>query len=147
MAVHIRLRRGGKKKQAHYRIVVADSRSPRDGRFLEIIGSYNPIPAEEEVRLDKERFTYWFSRGARPTDTVRSLLKRKGLWAEVVPYLTAPEKPDADMVIREEEVAVDEAVIDEEKVAVEEVAENAASDEVAEVTASEEVAEEPLDEA
>ncbi|MCD6501679.1 30S ribosomal protein S16 [bacterium] len=139
MAVHIRLRRGGKKKQAHYRIVVADSRSPRDGRFLEIIGSYNPIPAEEEVRLNKERFTYWFSRGARPTDTVKSLLKRKGLWAEVVPSGVKQAKPssDADMVIREEEVIEEEVV--EAAIEEEVIAEEAA--------ASEEVAEEPSDEA
>ena len=140
MAVHIRLRRGGKKKQAHYRIVVADSRSPRDGRFLEIIGSYNPIPKEEEVRLNKERFTYWFSQGARPTDTVRSLLKRKGLWAEVVPSGVKQAKPSsgADMVIREEEV-IEEKVVVEAAIEEEVIAEEAA--------ASEEVAEEPSDEA
>jgi small subunit ribosomal protein S16 len=78
LAVHIRLRRTGKKKQAHYRIVAADSRRARDGRFLEIIGTYNPIQQPASVQVNEDRLTYWFNQGAVPSDTVRSLLTQIG---------------------------------------------------------------------
>lgn len=96
MAVHIRLRRGGKKKQPHYRIVVADSSSPRDGRFIERIGYYDPIPEIEEVSVDRERLIYWLKEGAIPTDTVRSLLKRKGIWKKVQDDLNPGQKGKPD---------------------------------------------------
>ena len=74
--VKIRLRRMGAKKAPYYRIVVADSRSPRDGRFIEELGVYDPMAEGEKLKLDGERVKYWISQGAQPTDTVRGLLKK-----------------------------------------------------------------------
>ena len=74
--VKIRLRRMGAKKAPYYRIVVADSRSPRDGRFIEEIGTYNPSLESDKLSVDMERVKYWISNGAQPTDTVRGLLKK-----------------------------------------------------------------------
>ena len=73
--VKLRLKRMGKKGAPFYRIVAADSRSPRDGRFIEQIGTYNPTKAEEKVTLDKELTKKWLSNGAQPTDTVKALIK------------------------------------------------------------------------
>ena len=77
--VRIRLRRVGRKKQPIYRIVVADSQSPRDGRFIEIIGQYSPRQGETALNLKTERANYWLDHGAQPSDTVRSLLRRAGV--------------------------------------------------------------------
>lgn len=74
----LRLRRMGAKRQPSYRIVVAESRSPRDGRFIETVGIYNPKTQPMTLRVDSERARYWIERGAQPTDTVRSLLVRVG---------------------------------------------------------------------
>ena len=82
MAVKLRLKRGGSKQRPFYRIVAADSRCARDGRFIDTIGTYNPIPAEYEVSIDEEKAMYWLSNGAQPTDTVRSLLSEKGIMAK-----------------------------------------------------------------
>jgi small subunit ribosomal protein S16 len=79
MAVKIRLRREGRKKTPMYRIVVADSQSPRDGRFIEILGQYQPRGGENAINLDAERVNYWLNVGAQPTDTVRSLIRRAGI--------------------------------------------------------------------
>ncbi len=79
MAVRIRLRRGGRKKNPMYRIVVADSRSPRDGRFIEAIGHYYPRQADAGLTVQQERANYWLDHGAQPSDTVRSLLRRAGV--------------------------------------------------------------------
>ena len=79
MAVKIRLKRMGKKKQPFYRIVVADSRAPRDGRSIEKIGHYNPIPDPAELVIDEERLFHWMDEGAIPSDTVFSLLRGRGL--------------------------------------------------------------------
>ena len=79
MAVKIRLARYGVKKRPFYRIVVADGRYPRDGRFLENVGTYNPMVEPNEVSLKKERIEYWLGQGAIPSDTVNSLLKKEGL--------------------------------------------------------------------
>ena len=76
MAVKIRLRRMGAKKNPFYRIVVADSRFPRDGRFIEEIGYYNPMEEPSVVKLDPEKAKKWIENGAQPTDTVRGLLKK-----------------------------------------------------------------------
>lgn len=76
--VKIRLRRMGAKKAPFYRIVVADSRYPRDGRFIEEIGIYNPLVSPAEIRVDAERAQQWIKNGAQPTDTVRALLKKAG---------------------------------------------------------------------
>lgn len=77
--VKIRLRRTGRKKTPIYRIVVADSRSPRDGKFIEILGQYRPLQGKEAVTLNSERANYWLDNGAAPTDTVRSILRRAGV--------------------------------------------------------------------
>jgi len=74
MAVKIRLRRMGQKKSPFYRIVVADSRSPRDGRFIEEIGYYNPLTEPAEIKIDSEKATKWINNGAQPTDVVKRLL-------------------------------------------------------------------------
>jgi len=79
MAVKIRLARHGAKKRPFYRIVVADGRYPRDGRFLENVGTYNPMVEPNEVTLKKERIEYWLGQGATPSDTVNSLFKKEGL--------------------------------------------------------------------
>jgi small subunit ribosomal protein S16 len=79
MAVKLRLRRVGRKKNPVYRIIAADSRSPRDGRFLEILGQYAPRQGEGALNLDTERVNHWLDVGAQPTDTVRSLLRKAGV--------------------------------------------------------------------
>lgn len=77
--VKIRLARQGRHKRPLYRIVVADSRSPRDGRFIEVLGTYDPLAASAAVRVDAERANGWLARGAQVTDTVRQLFKRSGV--------------------------------------------------------------------
>ena len=79
MAVAIRLRRAGRKKAPMYRIVVADSRAPRDGKFIEVIGQYAPRTGDKAVTLDADRANYWLDNGAQPSDTVRSLLRKAGV--------------------------------------------------------------------
>lgn len=76
MAVKIRLARGGAKKRPFYRIVATDARSPRDGRFLEKLGTYNPMTKDGTVNLDRARVDYWLGIGAQPTDAVRRLLRK-----------------------------------------------------------------------
>lgn len=78
MAVKIRLKRIGAKKAPFYRVVIADSRYPRDGRFIEEIGTYNPLTNPAEVKIDAEAARKWIANGAQPTDTVRALLKKSG---------------------------------------------------------------------
>ena len=82
MATRIRLRRIGRKKLPLYRIVVADQEAPRDGRFIEILGTYNPkgTTAAEKVQVDAEKARQWIAQGARPSDTVQSLLKQAGVF-------------------------------------------------------------------
>ncbi|MBQ3202218.1 MAG: 30S ribosomal protein S16 [Clostridia bacterium] len=79
MAVKIRLRRTGAKKAPSYRVVVADSRYPRDGRFIEEIGYYNPLTEPSTIKIDLEKAKNWIANGAQPTDTVKVLLKKAGL--------------------------------------------------------------------
>ncbi len=79
MAVKIRLRRMGAKKAPFYRIVVADSRYPRDGRFIEEIGTYNPVATPSEIKVDAEKAKQWIANGAQPTDTVKAILKKEGI--------------------------------------------------------------------
>ena len=81
MAVRIRLARHGVKKKPFYRIVVADGESPRDGRYLEKVGTYDPLLDPAKVTLKAERIKYWMDQGAKPSDTVRSLLKKEGYFA------------------------------------------------------------------
>ncbi|MBW2705581.1 MAG: 30S ribosomal protein S16 [Deltaproteobacteria bacterium] len=80
MAVKIRLARHGAKKKPFYRIVVADSESPRDGKYLESVGTYNSLLDPVEVTLKSDRIRYWMDQGAKPSDTVRSLLKKEGFF-------------------------------------------------------------------
>jgi small subunit ribosomal protein S16 len=80
MAVKIRLKRMGAKKKPFYRIVVADSRAPRDGRFIEEIGYYNPVSDPKVVKIDVEKANKWISNGAKPTDTVNTLFKNNGVY-------------------------------------------------------------------
>lgn len=129
MATRIRLRRTGKKKQAYYRVVVVDSRSPRDGRFIEILGNYNPNSNPPQLEINEERALYWLLKGARPTDTMRSLLSKKGVLARLAeespghavlkrPYKkrrppdalkTQPEVPDVEEADTEPEEAEEKA--------------------------------------
>lgn len=101
MSVRIRLRRMGKKKQPHYRIVVADSRAPRDGRFVENLGHYNPLKHPAGLKVDIERVDYWIGEGAVPSATVKSLisLARSSAQGDVAANGAAPEaegrSPDA----------------------------------------------------
>lgn len=79
MPVVMRLARYGSKRKPFYRVVVADSRSPRDGRFLEIVGTYNPLIEKENIKIDQEKAISWLKKGARPSKTVKSLFKKKGI--------------------------------------------------------------------
>ena len=79
MAVKIRLSRQGRKKAPFYRLVVADSRSPRDGKFIDLIGTYNPMTDPATVTIDEERALYWLNHGALPSDTARGLLRKQGI--------------------------------------------------------------------
>ena len=83
--VKIRLKRMGAKKRPFYRIVIADARSPRDGRFIETVGTYDPRKNPSEVTLKEERIRHWLNNGAQPTDTVRSILKKNGIRSESEP--------------------------------------------------------------
>ena len=87
--IKLRLRRMGAKKRPSYRIVAADSRSPRDGRFIEIVGTYDPVTDPATIKLNTERVRHWLSVGAQPTDTVRDIIKREGI-------LTVPAAPAAE---------------------------------------------------
>jgi small subunit ribosomal protein S16 len=88
--VKIRLRRTGKTKQPSYRVVVADSRSPRDGKFIEIIGHYNPIRQPKVLEINGDRARYWLGVGAQPTETVAGLLKRVSVLDESGKVMEAP---------------------------------------------------------
>jgi small subunit ribosomal protein S16 len=92
MSVKIRLRRTGATKRPNYRLVVADSTSPRDGRFIEIVGHYNPLVDPAEVVVKADRIRHWLSVGAKPTDTVERLLKKSGV---LTGETAAPATPEA----------------------------------------------------
>ena len=91
--VRIRLRRVGKRKQPVYRVVVADSRSPRDGRFIEIIGQYKPLSDPSEIVFDTDKALDWLRKGAKPSESVTALLKRTGIWSTFVADKGPPPKP------------------------------------------------------
>jgi len=95
MSVSIRLRREGAKNRPYYKIVVADSRSPRDGKFLEIIGNYDPKKTDHNSTIKIDRAEYWISKGAQPSDTVRSLLKKNKKVASAAPAQPPVEAPAA----------------------------------------------------
>ncbi len=104
MALKIRLSRGGAKKRPYYHVVVADSRNARDGRFIERVGSYNPMlpkESEERVKLDQERIAHWISVGAKPSDRVARFMAKAGMMdAPVVHEQTKKDKPKAKAVER-----------------------------------------------
>lgn len=93
MSVRIRLRRMGAKKQPFYRVVVADSRSPRDGRFLDTIGTYDPRKDPVAIDIDREKTLKWLAEGAMPTDSARSLLSQAGIWQEFRGHGAVPMGP------------------------------------------------------
>jgi small subunit ribosomal protein S16 len=95
LAVRIRLRRTGGKKQPSYRVVVADARSPRDGRFVESIGHYNPRTDPPTFEINEERARYWLSKGAQPSDAVARLLEKKGIIAEREWRYNVPKAPES----------------------------------------------------
>jgi len=99
LAVKLRLKRMGKKKQPIYKIVAADSRSPRDGKFLEAVGIYNPLTKPHTIELKEERVNYWLDNGAQPTNTVKSLFNQKGinLKRDLVKRKLPEEKIEAEM--------------------------------------------------
>ena len=145
MALKIRLARGGAKKRPFYRIVIAEASSPRDGRYVERVGTYNPmVPKEHEERmtLNSERITFWLGKGAKPTDRVHKMLAAAGLTEALVirdqPKKSAPGKKRAE---REAEAAAAEAPAEDA------VAEAPAEDAVAEAPAEDAVAEAPAEEA
>ena len=80
MSVRIRLTRTGKKKEPHYRVVVADQRSPRDGKFIEIIGRYHPLEDPSVIEIDEDRALDWLRKGAQPSASVANLLRKVGIW-------------------------------------------------------------------
>ena len=82
MSVKIRLARHGSKKKPHYRIVVADSEAPRDGKFLEIVGTYNPLVDPAEVTVEEDRVNYWMDKGVIISDTVKSIFKKQGVFSK-----------------------------------------------------------------
>ena len=94
MAVKLRLMRMGKKKQPTYRVVAADSRSPRDGRFIEIVGVYDPRPDPSSIRIDNDKAVDWLRKGAQPTESVRKLLEISGAWGTF--RGDAPSEPAAE---------------------------------------------------
>ena len=136
MATRIRLRRMGAKKAPFYRVVVADSRSPRDGRFIEEIGYYDPTKNPSIIKIDEERAKYWMGTGAQPSETVKTLMARVGIIEEPV-YKTTPETKAAVAVEAADPQPAAEAAaavaVEAEVVAEAEVVEVAAEAEVAEV--------------
>jgi len=135
--VKIRLRRMGKKKQPSYRVVVTDSRAPRDGRFIEIIGFYNPRTDPPTVQVKEDRALYWLSQGAQPSDAVARLLRNKGTLDR---FARLKEGEDLESLLAE--VAAEEIVAEEvaEEVVAEEIAEEIVAEETAEEVVAEEVA-------
>jgi small subunit ribosomal protein S16 len=152
MAVKMRLRREGKRKQPYYRVVIADVRSPRDGRFVEDLGYYHPVREPSEISIDRERALHWLRSGAQPTQPVINLLRIEGIWQEFRPDDTDPhgERRRRRAAKRDEKKAAQKAAAqaeaeaqrkaEEEKAA----ADAAQADDVAE-QAREEVEQPPAD--
>ena len=82
MAVKLRLKRMGAKQKPFYRIIAADSRSPRDGRFIETVGTYDPVKKENNITVNEEKALKWLNNGAQPTDTVKNILTKQGIWSK-----------------------------------------------------------------
>jgi small subunit ribosomal protein S16 len=111
MAVSIRLRREGAKNRPYYKVVVADSRSPRDGKFIEIIGTYDPKVAGHNSTLKLDRIDHWISQGAQPSDTVRSLIKKTRKAATAVPDAAEPGAAEEASSVSEEASVSSEAAV------------------------------------
>ncbi|MCC2602890.1 30S ribosomal protein S16 [Sphingopyxis yananensis] len=144
MATSIRLARGGSKKRPYYKIVVADSRSPRDGRFIERIGSYNPLLSKdnpERVKLDLDRAKHWVSVGAQPTDRVARFLDVAGVKERAARNNPNKAKPGEKATERAEEKAAKIAEAEEAKKAAEAAAAEAAAAPAAEEAPAEEAGE------
>ncbi|MYF84788.1 MAG: 30S ribosomal protein S16 [Acidimicrobiia bacterium] len=127
MAVKIRLRRMGKKKQPTYRVVVADARSPRDGRIIESIGRYDPRREPSLVEIDNDRARYWLGTGAQPTDRVQKLLEISGAVAQPKVYRAGvyrlddpPQSPPPDPDVTESPEAAEDSAVEEPGAAPEE---------------------------
>ena len=137
MAMKIRLARGGSKKRPHYAIVAADSRMPRDGRFIEKLGTYNPLlpkDSEERVKMDIERVQHWLDKGAQPTDRIARMLEAAGVREKAERNNPEKAKPGKKALEREEEKAA-------KKAAAEEAAKAPAEEEAPAEEATEEAAE------
>ncbi len=154
MAMKIRLARGGSKKRPHYSIVAADSRMPRDGRFIEKLGTYNPLlpkDSEERVKMNMERVQYWLGQGAQPTDRISRMLEAAGVAEKRTRNNPQKAEPGAKAKERAEEKAAKAAEAEEAAAApVEEeapVEEAAAEEAPAEEAAAEEAAEDAGEEA
>ena len=136
MAMKIRLARGGSKKRPHYAIVAADSRMPRDGRFIEKLGTYNPLlpkDSEERVKMNVERIQYWLDQGAKPTDRISRFLEAAGVAEKTERNNPNKAKPGKKAQERAEEKAAKAAEAAEAAAApAEEPAEEAAAEETAE---------------
>jgi small subunit ribosomal protein S16 len=111
MAVKLRLRREGTVKRPHYRIVAADSRSPRDGRFIEILGSYHPMEEPSTIRIDAERALHWLRHGAQPTSAVERLLRIEGVWETFKPGDTVENEGSVEISTRRVLMNADEDVL------------------------------------
>jgi small subunit ribosomal protein S16 len=152
MALKIRLARGGAKKRPFYRIVVAEAAAPRDGRYVERVGTYNPmVPKDHDQRLviNGERISFWLSKGAQPTERVHKMLASAGLMAAPVireqPKKSAPGKKRAEREAAEAEAAAEVAAAAEAEAAAAAEAEAAAAEAPAEEAPAEEAAEEKAD--
>lgn len=103
MAVKLRLKRMGAKQRAYYRIIVADSRSPRDGKFIEVIGTYDPIKVPAEITINEEKVIKWLNNGAQPTDTVRNILSDHGIMKKFAESKVKPKTKKVTKDIEKEE--------------------------------------------
>jgi small subunit ribosomal protein S16 len=108
VAVKLRLMRMGKKKQPTYRVVAADARSPRNGRFIEIVGIYDPRPDPSAIRIDNDKAVDWLRKGAQPTESVRKLLEISGAWEEFSGQPSTRPTPASKPVARAEAKAADQ---------------------------------------
>ena len=138
--LRIRLRRTGKKKQPSYRVVVADSRAPRDGRFVETIGFYNPRTDPPTFRIEEERALYWLSQGAKPSEPVARLLEKQGTLDRFARLKAGEDLESLLAEAAEERRAAEEAAIEVEKAPPEEAPEAEEAAIEAEETPAEEVA-------
>ena len=150
MAISIRLARGGAKKRPYYRIVVADSRRARDGKFLEQVGTYNPLLAKDDegrVKLVEDRIRYWLGVGAQPTDRVHRFLDKAGILERAAKNDPKKGEPGENAKERAEEKAAKIAAAEEAAKAAEEEAKAAAAAPAEEAPAEEAAAEAPAEEA